>query len=116
MSAWSASLSPASAGISPNASSSGAASTPRWPAISASSAHSSAASVSAKTVSLVAVSPASTAAPTARALSSYVLSEEAFDALIAERPLIAVRVLANLARELSVRLRNATRMISELER
>jgi sulfate permease, SulP family len=46
----------------------------------------------------------------------YVLSEEAFDALIAERPLIAVRVLANLARELSVRLRNATRMISELER
>ena len=46
----------------------------------------------------------------------YVLSEEAFAALIAERPLIAVRLLANLARELSARLRRATRMISELER
>ena len=46
----------------------------------------------------------------------YVLSEDAFNALIAERPLIAVRLLANLARELSFRLRNATRMISELER
>ncbi len=46
----------------------------------------------------------------------YVLSEDAFNALIAEQPLIAVRLLANLARELSVRLRNATRMISELER
>jgi hypothetical protein len=40
----------------------------------------------------------------------------AFNALIAERPVIAVRLLANLARELSFRLRNATRMISELER
>jgi SulP family sulfate permease len=46
----------------------------------------------------------------------YVLSQEAFDALIAERPLIAVRLLVNLARELSWRLRNTTRMISELER
>jgi len=46
----------------------------------------------------------------------YVLSEDAFNALIAEQPLIAVRLLANLARELSFRLRNATRMISELER
>ena len=46
----------------------------------------------------------------------YVLSEEAFETLIAEHPLIAVRLLANVARELSVRLRNATRMISELER
>ena len=46
----------------------------------------------------------------------YVLSEEAFDTLIAERPAIAVRLLANVARELSVRLRTATRMISELER
>jgi anti-anti-sigma regulatory factor len=46
----------------------------------------------------------------------YVLSEDAFNALIAERPLIAVHLLANLARELSFRLRNATRMISELER
>ncbi len=45
-----------------------------------------------------------------------VLSEDAFDTLVAERPLIAVRLLANLARELSVRLRHATRMISELER
>lgn len=39
----------------------------------------------------------------------YVLSEPAFAALIAERPVIAVRLLANVARELSVRLRNATR-------
>jgi CRP-like cAMP-binding protein len=46
----------------------------------------------------------------------YVLGEDAFDALIAERPLIAVRLLANLARELSLRLRHTTRMISELER
>ena len=46
----------------------------------------------------------------------YVLSEDAFNALIAERPLVAVCLLANLARELSFRLRNATRMISELER
>lgn len=46
----------------------------------------------------------------------YVLSEEAFEALIADHPLIAVRLLSNIARELSARLRNATRMISELER
>jgi len=46
----------------------------------------------------------------------YVLSEEAYDALIAEHPLIAVRLLSNIARELSARLRNATRMIAELER
>jgi CRP-like cAMP-binding protein len=46
----------------------------------------------------------------------YVLGEDAFNALVAERPLIAVRLLANLARELSLRLRHATRMISELER
>ena len=46
----------------------------------------------------------------------YVLSEEAFDALIAGNPLIAVRLLANVARELSARLRNVTRMLSELER
>jgi glutaminase len=46
----------------------------------------------------------------------YVLSEDAFDALIAESPRIAVRLLGNVARELSARLRNATRMISELER
>jgi sulfate permease, SulP family len=46
----------------------------------------------------------------------YVLSEEAFEALVAERPLVAVRLLTNVARELSVRLRHATRMISELER
>lgn len=46
----------------------------------------------------------------------YVLGEDAFNALLAERPLIAVRLLANLARELSLRLRHATRMISELER
>jgi len=35
---------------------------------------------------------------------------------VGERPLIAVQLLANLARELRVRLRHATRMISELER
>ena len=46
----------------------------------------------------------------------YVLSEGAFEALIADHPVIAVRLLANVARELSVRLRHATRMISELER
>jgi MFS superfamily sulfate permease-like transporter len=46
----------------------------------------------------------------------YVLSEAAFEALITERPVIAVRLLANVARELSARLRHATRMISELER
>jgi CRP-like cAMP-binding protein len=46
----------------------------------------------------------------------WVLSEAAFQALIAERPVIAVRLLANVARELSARLRRATRMISELER
>ena len=46
----------------------------------------------------------------------YVLAGEAFDSLVAERSLIAVRLLANIARELSVRLRNATRTISELER
>jgi MFS superfamily sulfate permease-like transporter len=46
----------------------------------------------------------------------YVLSEAAFQELIAERPGIAVRLLANVARELSARLRRATRMISELER
>ena len=46
----------------------------------------------------------------------YVLSEDAFNALVAEHPLIAVHLLANLARELSSRLRRATRMISELER
>jgi SulP family sulfate permease len=46
----------------------------------------------------------------------YVLSEEAFETLIAAHPLIAVRLLANIARELSARLRNLTRMLSELER
>jgi len=46
----------------------------------------------------------------------YVLSETAFQALIAARPAIAVRLLANVARELSARLRHATRMIAELER
>ena len=49
-------------------------------------------------------------------LVCYVLSEAAFDALVADHPLITVRLLANLARELSGRLRNATRTISELER
>jgi sulfate permease, SulP family len=46
----------------------------------------------------------------------YVLSEDAFQALVAEHPVIAVRLLSNIARELSARLRHATRMISELER
>jgi MFS superfamily sulfate permease-like transporter len=49
-------------------------------------------------------------------VACYVLSEAAFQALLAQRPTIAARLLANLARELSVRLRHATRMISELER
>jgi sulfate permease, SulP family len=46
----------------------------------------------------------------------WVLSEDAFQALIAEHPVIAVRLLSNIARELSARLRHATRMIAELER
>jgi SulP family sulfate permease len=46
----------------------------------------------------------------------YALSEDAFNALIKEHPLIAVQLLANLARELSARLRHATRTIAELER
>jgi CRP-like cAMP-binding protein len=46
----------------------------------------------------------------------YVLGENALNALMSRGPLIAVRLLANLGRELSSRLRNATRLISELER
>jgi MFS superfamily sulfate permease-like transporter len=46
----------------------------------------------------------------------YVLSEASFSALVKEHPLIAVQLLANLARELSVRLRSMTRIIAELER
>src|SRR5262249_33143724 len=45
----------------------------------------------------------------------YELSEEAFGALVAEHPLIAVSLLTNIARELSGRLRHATPRISEAE-
>jgi SulP family sulfate permease len=46
----------------------------------------------------------------------YALSEDAFNALVKEHPRLAVQLLANLARELSIRLRHATRIITELER
>lgn len=45
----------------------------------------------------------------------YVLSEEAFHRLGREHPAIAIRLLTNLGRELSRRLRRANAMISELE-
>jgi anti-anti-sigma factor len=45
----------------------------------------------------------------------YVLSEDAFHALSREHPVVAIKLLTNLGRELSRRLRRATAMISELE-
>jgi sulfate permease, SulP family len=45
----------------------------------------------------------------------YVLSEEAFHQLGREHPAIAIRLLTNLGRELSRRIRRANAMISELE-
>ena len=46
---------------------------------------------------------------------SYALSKAQFAALSAEAPAIAIKLLANLGRELSSRLRRADRMIDELE-
>ena len=45
----------------------------------------------------------------------YVLSEDAFHALGVEHPDIAIKILTNLGRELSRRIRRANAMISELE-
>jgi SulP family sulfate permease len=45
----------------------------------------------------------------------YVLSEEAFGALGRDHPAIAIKILTNLGRELSRRLRRANAMISQLE-
>lgn len=44
----------------------------------------------------------------------YVLGQEDFAAIARERPGIAIRLLANLGRELSVRLRRANRAICQL--
>jgi CRP-like cAMP-binding protein len=46
---------------------------------------------------------------------SFALSRAQFAALSAEAPAIAIKLLANLGRELSSRLRRADRMIDELE-
>jgi SulP family sulfate permease len=46
---------------------------------------------------------------------SYALSQEQFAALSSEAPALAIKLLANLGRELSGRLRRADRMIDELE-
>jgi SulP family sulfate permease len=46
---------------------------------------------------------------------SYALSQAQFAALSSEAPAIAIKLLANLGRELSGRLRRADRMIDELE-
>ena len=46
---------------------------------------------------------------------SFALSRAQFAALSAEVPAIAIKLLANLGRELSSRLRRADRMIDELE-
>ena len=48
-------------------------------------------------------------------LVCYVLTDDAFDVLTREHSGIAIKLLTNLARELSHRLRRATRMIYELE-
>jgi sulfate permease, SulP family len=47
---------------------------------------------------------------------SYALSQAQFAALSSEAPSIAIKLLANLGREMSGRLRRADRMIDELER
>ena len=49
-------------------------------------------------------------------LVSYALSREQFSVLSAEAPALAIKLLANLSRELSGRLRRADRIIDELER
>jgi sulfate permease, SulP family len=46
---------------------------------------------------------------------SFALSRDQFAALSAEAPALAIKLLANLGRELSSRLRRADRMIDELE-
>jgi hypothetical protein len=48
-------------------------------------------------------------------LVCYVLSAEAFDALTVDDAPIAIHLLSNLGRELSLRLRRATAMVSQLE-
>jgi CRP-like cAMP-binding protein len=48
-------------------------------------------------------------------LACYVLTEDAFDTLTREHGAIAIKVLTNLGRELSRRLRTASRTIYELE-
>lgn len=45
----------------------------------------------------------------------YLLSEDAFHSLSRDHPAIAIRLLTNLGRELSHRLRRANAMVSELE-
>jgi len=45
----------------------------------------------------------------------YVLSEEAFHALVRDHHAIAIKLLTNLGRELSRRVRRANAMISQLE-
>jgi CRP-like cAMP-binding protein len=47
--------------------------------------------------------------------AAYALSREQFAALSAESPALVIKLLANLGRELSGRLRRADRMIDELE-
>jgi MFS superfamily sulfate permease-like transporter len=46
---------------------------------------------------------------------SYALSQAQFAALSHESPVVAIKLLVNLARELSARLRRANRMIDQLE-
>jgi CRP-like cAMP-binding protein len=48
-------------------------------------------------------------------VACYVLSEAKFAALMSDAPLVAMRLLANLGRELSGRLRRANRTIQQLE-
>ena len=48
-------------------------------------------------------------------LVCYVLTRTAFELLIREHPTIAVKLLANLGRELSQRLRRANRAIYQLD-
>jgi CRP-like cAMP-binding protein len=45
----------------------------------------------------------------------YVLSDAAFDALVRDHHAIAIKLLTNLGRELSRRVRRANAMISQLE-
>ena len=48
-------------------------------------------------------------------LVCYVMSRTAFELIVREHPTIAVRLLANLGRELSQRLRRANRAIYQLD-